>query len=303
MARTTATSGRKLTDLLDGKFLARLDNLDVFSRKIFQGKLQGERRTRRRGQSVEFADHRPYVVGDDLRHIDWNIYGRLDQLFLKIFLEEQDLSVQIMVDVSTSCGTGQPAKDRYMKQLAAALAYVGLVNHARVTVSTFNDGIVGQLANMRGRGYVHRMAELLLSARANGPSNFDKACRDLVNARLGTGIMIVISDFWFKEGFETGLRRLVSRNYDLYAVQVLSPQEVDPPLTGDLKLVDLEDGDTAEVTVSGALVKYYKRTLNAYCNELREFCMRRGASYVLANSKDSAETMVLNYLRRRGLVR
>ncbi|KPK80753.1 MAG: hypothetical protein AMJ81_11405, partial [Phycisphaerae bacterium SM23_33] len=149
MARTSPP--KRLTELLDPEFMARLDALDVLSRKMLQGKLQGERRAKRRGQSVEFADHRPYVVGDDLRFVDWNVYGRLDQLFLKLFLEEQDLSVQLVVDVSGSVGWGDPPKDLAIKKLAAALGYVGLVNNNRVTISAFADGVVGQLQNLRGR--------------------------------------------------------------------------------------------------------------------------------------------------------
>ena len=299
----TTNSRRRLTELLDSDFMARLDALDVFSRKMLQGKLQGERRSKRRGQSVEFADHRPYVAGDDLRFVDWNIYGRLNQLFLKLFLEEQDLTVHIMMDISSSVSLGEPAKELFIRKLAAALGYVGLVNNNRVTISTFSDRLRGQLANMRGRNYLSRMAEFLLSADCDGSSRFDNACRQLVSGRIGSGIMIVLSDFLFKEGFDPGLRRLISRRYDLYAIQVLSPQELSPELTGDLKLVDIEDADTAEITISAALLKYYKRNLNAYCNEIKEFCVRRGATYVLANSADPVESLMLNYLRRIRLLR
>ncbi|MFP4105067.1 MAG: DUF58 domain-containing protein [Phycisphaerae bacterium] len=303
MARTIAQTGKRLTDLLDPQFVARLDALDIFSRKVLQGKLQGERRSKTRGQSVEFADHRPYVVGDDLRFIDWNVYGRLDQLFLKLFLEELDLSVHVMIDVSASAAFGDPPKEKAIKKLAAALAYIAMANNSRVTVSCFGEGIRRQLAHMRGRHYMHQMAELLLTTDCEGPSDFDRACREVVTGRMGTGVMIVISDFLLKEGFEDGLRRLVSRNYDLYAIQVLSPQEIDPQVSGDLKLTDMEDGDVAEVTISRELIKFYKRNLNAYCNDLKQFCTRRGVQHMLTNSGESMEMLVLNYLRRRGLVR
>lgn len=301
--RETKTYRRRLTDLLDPDFMARLDALDVLSRKILQGKLQGERRSKRRGQSVEFADHRPYVVGDDLRFVDWNIYGRLEQLFLKLFLEEQDLTIHLAIDVSGSLGLGEPAKELFVKKLAAALGYVSLVNNNRVTISSFSDGLKGQLANMRGRNYLSAMTEFLLTADCEGPTYFDSACRQLVAGRIGSGIMIVLSDFLFKEGFDAGLRRLIGRQYDLYVIQVLSPQELAPELSGDLKLVDIEDADAAEITISSALLKYYKRNLTAYCNELKDFCRRRGAIYVLANSADSVESLTLNYLRRIRLLR
>jgi uncharacterized protein (DUF58 family) len=294
---------KRLTDLLDAEFMSRLDSLDVLSRKILQGKLQGERRSKRRGQSVEFADHRPYVAGDDLRFVDWNIYGRLEQLFLKLFLEEQDLTVHIVVDASGSMGMGEPSKERFIKKLTAALGYVSLVNNNRLAVSFFGDGLTNQLAHMRGRNYLHKMAEFLLTSECDGVSNFDGACRQLASGRIGSGVMIVLSDFLFKEGYDSGLRRLIGRQYDLYVIQVLSAQELSPKLTGDLKLVDIEDADAAEITVSAALTKYYKRNLTAYCNEFKDFCTRRGIVYVLANSTDSVESLVLNYLRRIRLLR
>ncbi|MEN6575548.1 MAG: DUF58 domain-containing protein [Phycisphaerales bacterium] len=300
---TTKPTTRKLNDLLDPKFMARLDSLDVLSRKILQGKLQGERRSKRRGQSVEFADHRPYVVGDDLRFVDWNVYGRLGQLFLKLFLEEQDLTVHVLADTSASMGVGEPAKGLFAKRLAAALGYVSLANNNRLTISLFGDGVRAQLPNMRGRNYLPQMAEMLLTTECEGLSDFERACRDVTASRIGRGVTIVVSDFLFKQGYEAALRRLIGARYDLYVIQVLSPQEISPELAGDLKLVDAEDADTAEITVSAALIKYYKRNLAAWCDELRNFCTNRGVVYVQANSADSIESLVLNYLRRIHLLR
>jgi len=300
---TAKSTTRKLADLLDPQFMARLDAFDVLSRKILQGKLQGERRSKRRGQSVEFADHRAYVAGDDLRFVDWNIYGRLDQLFLKLFLEEQDLTVHILADASASMGVGEPSKDRFARRLAAALGYISLVNNNRLTVSLFGDGVQAQLANARGRSCLPQLADLLLTTDCDGFSDFEKACRDLAAGRLGSGVTIVVSDFLFKQGYESALRRLIGPRYDLYVIQVLSPQEIAPELAGDLKLLDVEDADLAEITVSATLLKYYQRNLAAYCRELSDFCTRRGAVYVRANSADSIETLVLNYLRRAQLLR
>ena len=289
---------KKLTELLDPGFMAKLDSLDVLSKKMLHGKLQGQRRSKRRGQSIEFADHRPYVVGDDLRFVDWNIYARLEQLFLKLFIEEQDLTVHIAIDISGSVNYGQPDKAVFIKKIAAALAYIGLVNNNRLTLSTFNLGIVNQLKYMRGRNYLSDMAELLLDAECEGVTDFENICKQLAASQTGTGIMIVVSDFMFKEGYDAALRRIIGRGYDFYAIQVLSPQEFEPELKGDLKLVDIEDADVAEVTISNALIKYYKKNLSAYCNELKDFCTRHGGSYVLAKSSDSVEKLVLNYLRR-----
>ena len=237
MYHKTSTTKKRLTDLLDPEFMSRLDSLDVMSRKILQGKLHGERRTKRRGQSVEFADHRSYVPGDDLRFVDWNIYGRLEQLFLKLFLEEQDLTVHIIADLSASMSFGKPSKETFIKKLTAALGYVSLVNNNRVTISLFADGIEGQLPNMRGRNYLHQMADYLLSAESDGFSDFEKSCKQLTASRIGSGITIVLSDFLFKEGYDSGLRRLIGKQYDLYCIQVLSPEELSPDLQGELRLL------------------------------------------------------------------
>jgi uncharacterized protein (DUF58 family) len=291
-----------LAELLDPRLMARLDQLDVLSRRILRGHAKGERQSKRRGQGVEFADHRQYVPGDDVRFLDWNIYGRLDQLFLKLFLEEQDLSLHVLVDASASTSMGDPAKSRYLKSLAAALAYVGLVNNNRVSLYTFADGMTGSLMNLRGRRYLAPMGEFLLSAPAEGGTSFEKACRQLVTGRMGSGVTVVLSDFFFKEGPEAGLKRLVSDRYDLCAIQVLTPQERKPDLKGDLKLVDIEDADTSEVTVTGALLKHYQRNLAAFCGSIRDFCLRRGATYVLTDTAQPIDRLVLEHLRRRRLL-
>jgi len=294
---------RKLADLLDPDFMARLDQLDVVSRKIFAGKLKGERRSKRRGTSVEFADYRNYVVGDDLRFIDWNIYGRLERLFLKLFLEEEDLCLHVAVDTSASMDTGEPLKSWAARRIAAALGYIGLVNYNRVTVTMFSEQIVGQATNLRGRHRLEQMGRLLIETPDEGGSDLVGMARHVALTRQGKGVMIVISDFLAKTGYEQALRYLAGNRYDVYVLQLLSPQEVNPPLTGDLKLIDVEDLDVSEITVSAPLLKRYKANLESFCGGLREFCTRRGMMYLFATSDTPFDKLVLNYLRRRGLLK
>ena len=173
----------------------------------------------------------------------------------------------------------------------------------RETRSAFAERITAQLIHMRGRTRVPALAEMLVTQACDGPSLFDPACKQLAASTPTSGIMMVISDFFFKDGFESGLKRLIGRGHDLYVIQTLSPQELNPSLSGDLKLVDIEDGDVAEITVSNALLKHYKRNLTGYCNELKAFCTRHGAAYVLASTDDAVEKLVLNYLRRIQLLR
>src|SRR6476620_10820843 len=157
----TIATERKSGLLLDPQFMARLDQLDIMSRKRLTGKMKGERRSKRRGQSVEFADYRNYTIGDDLRFIDWNIYARLDKLFLKLFLEEEDLALYILIDCSKSADYGTPNKFRYMQRVAAAIGYIGLVNYNRVALCAVSNGLVADTGAMRGRRRVSQMVDFL----------------------------------------------------------------------------------------------------------------------------------------------
>lgn len=337
MLRTpNPTRPRNADDLLEPRLVAQIGRLDVSSRKIFAGKLKGERRSKKRGESVEFADHRPYALGDDIRHIDWNIFGRLDRLFLKLFLEEEDLSLHVVIDATGSMDCGQPGKFLFMQKAAMALAYIGLVNLNRVAITAVGGEVVtggekdgsgdgrglsgnGQgpggpgatgtalhfVRDLRGRRRVHDAARFLCALRPGGDADFAEASKRIALSRRGKGVMVVMSDFLMKEGYEDALRLLVGRGYDVLALQVLSPQEVKPreTLAGDLRLRDIEDGDRAEVTISAPLLKRYERTLAAYCDGLRQFCARREMTHLLVTSDTPIDTLLLDYLRSRGVVR
>lgn len=327
----TQTRPRLLDDLVSSELISKLDPLDLRSRKVFFGKLKGERRSKKRGQSVEFADHRPYVAGDDLRHIDWNIFGRLDRLFLKLFLEEEDLSLHLVLDASASSDCGEPNKFLFMQKAAMALGYVGLVNLNRVACTSMGGMVTSSTAgtkedetetsslreigssslhyirDLRGKRRVHDLARFLVTLSPAGQLDFRTVAERIALSRRGRGIMIIFSDFFFKEGYEQGLKLLVSRGYDVYCIQVLSPQEVDPTgpsgLMGDLRLKDIEDADVADVTISAPLLKKYKANLAAYCDQLKEFCLRRDMNLLTLRSDTPVETLVLDYLRKKGVIR
>jgi uncharacterized protein (DUF58 family) len=298
----TVSSSEKSSLLLSPDFMARLDQLDIVSRKLLAGKLKGERRSKRRGQSVEFADYRNYVIGDDLRFIDWNVYARLDRLFLKVFLEEEDLSLYILVDMSKSADYGDPNKAAYLRQVAAALGYVGLVNANRVSVAAITNGGLVESGAMRGRAKVPQLMDFVGKLQPSGPGNLADACRRFALVHRLKGVCVVLSDFFDKGGFENGLRYLAGGKYDLFCVQTLCPQEIDPDLQGDLKLRDMEDDDMAEVSITQPLIKRYKANLNAYCLTLKEYLSRRGGTYLFTSTSVPFDTLILNYLRERGLL-
>src|SRR5438552_4394461 len=289
--------------LLDPDFLARLEHLELVSRKIFLGRLKGERRSKRKGQSVEFADYRNYVIGDDLRFLDWNLFARLDRLFIRLFMEEEDLHVYILIDNSLSMDFGTPSKLHVGKQVAAALGFIGLVNMDRVMVEAFNNRLTQSLPPVRGRRSLWRLMDFLQKIEPAGPSDLRHALRSFTIKCSGKGIVILLSDLMEKGGYAEALRYLVARQLDIYVIQILSQEEIEPEIVGDLKLVDIEDEDVAEITVSGPLLKRYKQNLAAYRAALHDFCTRRGASYLFTSNQIPFDRLVLTYLRQRGLVK
>jgi uncharacterized protein (DUF58 family) len=289
--------------LISPEFLARLEQLELVSKKIFLGRMKGERRSKRKGQSVEFADYRNYVKGDDLRFLDWNLYARLDRLFIRLFMEEEDLHFYVLLDNSLSMDFGSPSKLRYAKQIAAALGFVGLVNMDRVVVEAFNDRLTQSIPALRGRRSLWRLFDFLNKIEPAGPSDLKRALKSFSIKCSGKGIVVVLSDFMDKGGYEDALRYLLARQLDIYVIQVLSQEEIEPDVVGDLRLVDIEDEDVAEITVSAPLLKRYKQNLAAYRAAMHEFCTRRGITYLFTNNQVPFDRLVLSYLRQRGLVK
>jgi uncharacterized protein (DUF58 family) len=288
--------------LLSPAFLAQLERLELVSRKIFRGRTKGERRSPRKGQSVEFADFRNYVPGDDLRFIDWNTYARLDRLFLKVFFEEEDLHFYALLDASPSMSFGTPSKLRYAQQLAAALGFVGLIRGDRVRLETLGQGSVRAPA-FRGRQGYWRMQEQLLTIQPDQTTSLADGVKSFCIRNPGKGIVVLISDLMDKQGYEAALKFLLSREMDIYVIHVLSAEEIDPDVKGDLQLIDCEDEDVAEITASAPLLKRYQKTLAAFVDGAREFCTQRGMNYWLASNQVPIEQLISGYLRRRGLVR
>ncbi len=283
--------------------MSKLDQLELLSRKIFVGRMKGERRSKRKGESVEFADYRNYVVGDDLRFLDWNIYARLERLLLKLFMEEEDLNVSLLFDVSRSMDWGNPNKGLYVKRVVAALAYIGLVNYDRVNLYAYSSTLEAEMRGVRGRRLASQVIGFLQKLPLVGYSDFTSVARRFALRHRGKGVCIVVSDFFDKGGFADGFRYLLGRDLDLYAIQVLSPEEIDPTLVGDLKLVDVEDEDVAEVTISKPLLDRYRANLQSFCNDLKNHCTRRGITYLFTSTRVPFDTLVMSYLRQRGLLR
>lgn len=299
-ARSVAPTGE---ELLSAEFIRSLDQITLLSKKVFFGRMKGERRSPRKGQSVEFADFRNYVIGDDLRFIDWNVYARLERLFIKLFMEEEDLHVSIVLDTSASMNYGEPDKLVFAKRIAAALGYIALRNQDRLSLYTATESLELGMSGMRGRRNAHRLIEFLKAKKGSGRTDLKSTLREFALRQKGAGITILISDFLDKRGYDEALRFLQMRRSDVVIAHILAPDEIEPDLSEDLRLVDLEDGRQIEISRSELLLEQYKRTLRAFCDDLKETCVRRDMMYLYAVSDQPFEDLVLKTLRARGVLR
>jgi uncharacterized protein (DUF58 family) len=291
------------SSLLAPEFFGKLEQLEIVAKRLLMGRFKGDRLSKRKGTSVEFADHRHYVVGDDFRFLDWNLYARLDRLFIRLFQEEEDLQLTVLVDVSKSMEFGSPSKLHYAKQLAAALTYIGLVNMDRVGVGALSDRFVPGPRGLRGKKSLPRLLEFLDSLEASPHGQLAAGVKSFCVQAGTRGIVVLLSDFLDKSGFEEPLRMLLARRMEVYIIQILAPEEIDPSLQGDLRLVDVEDDDLAEITVTPALIKRYRSNLAAYQRAMLEFCRQRGIQFLWTSTAEPFEKLVLTQLRQRGLVR
>jgi len=288
--------------LLDQDTINRLEQLALISRKISTGRLKGERRSRRRGASTDFADYRNYVAGDDLRFLDWKIYGRLERLFIKLFLEEEDLRVNILIDASPSMRYGNPEKLMYAKRVAAALGYVCLSKMDSLTVRTFGDTLGASYGPKRGKVNSRRYFDFLSSIEPTEGTSLRDSFRTFANTTRGKGMAIVLSDFYDFDGYEEAFRQLLARDFEVLVIQVLSPQEMKPDYQGDIRLRDCEFDVTTDVSMGKSILDLYQRTLTAFCNGMKDYVIGRGGYYLLTSTETPFERLVFDVLRRRGVI-
>lgn len=289
--------------ILDAAFLRRLERMAISVKKVHLGAAKGERRSKRKGTSMEFADYRGYVQGDDLRHVDWNIYSRLDELCLKLFQEFEDITLHLLLDASLSMNFGTPRKFEFGRKLLAALGYIGLAGYDRVSIGLLMGGRVEALTPVRGKASANKMLAFLQDIAPEGSTSLDEAVRTYALRQRSRGVYVVISDFMDEQGFEGPLRRLCATRSDIYVIQVLAPEEITPQLSGDLKLIDSESESATEISVSRALMKRYFQNRDAFIEQVRTYCLGHGMSHFLVSSQTPVENVLLDVLRRGGLLR
>jgi len=300
--------------LLTPDLLRRLEQFQLLATRRAKSSSKGERRSRARGHSVEFADFRAYSHGDDFRYLDWNLYGRLDRLFVKLYEEERELPVRIFLDASESMTFGEPRKFDFARQVAAAVGYVALCGFDRVSVIPFPNppenaqtepaktimerAARGALRSVRGRKSTLMFFQNLSALTASGSANLNEALRRGALEARQAGLALVLSDFLDPAGYEAGLTALVGRGFQVDLVQILAPEELTPTSFGDLRLVDSETGAMQEVTFGRYRMKSYQQTVQNFVQRLREYCQARGINYFTASSNTAPEELLLKQLRQ-----
>ena len=277
--------------------MERLARLEIVAKRVFGGDRRGERRSRRLGAGIEFADHRTYVPGDDFRHIDWNIYGRLGKLLLRLFEEEEDVTVTVLVDTSRSMTLGETSRLRTGLRLAAAMSYIALSHLDRAQVATFGQGLGPRLRPARGKSQIFRILSFLKTVRAQGETKFSDAIRAFVHQAPRPGPVIILSDLYAQDGYEEGLERLLHHGFEPLVIHLIDPTDASPDLLGDVELIDCETGERRELTVSPATLRRFEEAYNDWLDGIRAFCKSRRIAHHEADCRQPFDALMMELLR------
>jgi uncharacterized protein (DUF58 family) len=304
--RQTKTQQVDRSDLFDDEFLRQLELLQVIARRLIRGRQRAERKTKKVGSGLEFADHREYSPGDDIRTVDWGVYARLGQTLVRLFEEDEDLPLRVVVDVSDSMLTKNGQKLIYAQKIAAALAYVGLAGLDRVGITAFSGKVHETLPAVRGKGRIFRIFEFLKNSKIGGPTDIAAGCKRVAAESSLPGVTVVLSDFYDIDGAFDGLNLLRFRKHEVVAIQVIDPIEanpVDTGLRGDVTLVDVEGDDSRDVTLSADLLEAYALAHERFCIALENKCRSRGMPFFRASIDEDYQDMVLRIFRLGGVLR
>ena len=292
--------------IFDEPTLRRLNALTLVADRVRAGRLRGDRRSSKRGTSIEFADFRNYVPGDDLRRLDWNIYARLDRPFIKLFEDEEDLAVYLLLDGSASMdwGEGDENKYTYARRLAGSLGSIALSSGDALTIENFSTQTgVPVFGPTRGSQNQMRLLTHIESLRPSGRTALNDSLLRFSHKHRRPGLVFLLTDLLDPDGYEPGMNRLLSAGHQLVLVHLLAPEELTPRLSGDLKLVDSEFESTQEVSLDPVILKAYERQLSQWQQRIRDFCRSRHVSYVHTSTATPWDEFILRRLRREGIVK
>jgi uncharacterized protein (DUF58 family) len=286
--------------------LRKLDRLALVAAQVRAGVMKGERRSTKRGTSIEFADYRDYVRGDDLRRVDWNVFARLERPFIKLLEEEEDLAVHVLVDASKSMSFGANGSNKFTfaQRVAAALGYIALAAGDRMTLTVLQDSAAtAQFGPARGRGHTLRLLRFLEALEPRGTTELDSALRAYALTAKRPGLLFLISDLFAPNGYQNGLAQIQGRGYEVTLLHLLAPEELDPPLAGDLRLIDTETGAPQDITLDGGLRDRYRQRVQQWRDEIETYALKRRITYLPISTEMAWDELVLYQLRQRGLVK
>jgi uncharacterized protein (DUF58 family) len=294
--------------LFDETTRRKLEQLMLYASRVRAGAIKGDRRSSKRGTSIEFADYRNYVPGDDLRRLDWNIYARTDRPLTRLYEDEEDLAVHLLLDASASMNwtleEGDPALDKflYARRLFAGLGYTALAENDRLAMTAFGS-TTSSFGPARGRGYGAGLLRFVGGLSAQGATDLNKALKDYALRAARPGLVVLISDLFSPTGYLDGVNALLAKGCEVAIIHVLSPYETQPPMVGDLRLVDVETGAPQEISLDDGMRALYVQRVREWCDGIRAECGKRGVHYVFAQTDSAWEKVILYDLRRLGVVR
>ncbi len=297
------------TRTFDEGTLRRLEQVMLWSQRARAGTMKGERRSTRRGTSIEFADYRDYAYGDDLRRLDWNVYARLRRPYIKLLEDEEDLALHVLIDASASMDwPPAPADDdwhkfRYAQRLAAGLAWCALASNDRVQLDSVSEAGGATFGPLRGRGHNLRMLGFIEALQPAGAVDLDATLRIRALRSARPGLFVLISDMFTSASLAGALNELAAAGHELLLLHLLAPDEVEPPVNGDLRLIDVESGQAREVSVDAALRERYAQRLDDWRAQLRRSVLQRGGHYLFVSTDTPWEQVLLRDLRRLGVIR
>lgn len=294
--------------LFDEATLRKLEQLTLIADQVRVGVMKGDRRSRKRGTSIEFADYRNYTKGDDLRRLDWNVFARLERPFIKLLEEEEDLAVHLLLDASASMNwPDEPASESnkygYAMRLAGALGHVALSTGDMVTVTLLSSAGDRHWGPYRGAQNSLRLFQFLESGTAEGLTDLNLSLRNYALYGRRPGLLFLLSDLFSLQGYQNGLTALQSRGYELGLIHILSPDEIEPPVSGDLKLVDVETGQDAELTLDPTTLDLYRKRLQGWQNEIAGYCHGRHIHYIPVTTDMPWEKLIMQTLRVQGVIK
>lgn len=288
----------EIESFIDESFLKNLEKLKLITRKGVKGPERGEHKSWHSGEGMEFLDYRKYQPGDDLRYVDWSVYGRLDKLFIKLFHAEENLPVHVLLDMSRSMGAGSPVKANNAKKLAAAIAYITLANLDKVDMMAFAENIIDISPLIRGKRKYSRILRYLLSLTPDGTTAVNASLTEYAMTCKNPGIAIIISDLFDPEGYQEGFKALTYRNFDVNLVQILDQEELFWSQTGTFIMHDVETGEIKKTSVDATLLERYRQRVQSFIDEIQAFCSNYGIHYYMYNTQVPFEEFLVDYVAK-----